>query len=171
MDIEIQGLKECLQNLKTLPENVQKNIARGAVYNGANFVRDHLKEAAPILQPSTVNPHERQPGELRDAIVAVMAKGRPGLTVGGIRIRNRADIAASIKKAAKRSRKGKEISTEDALAANNSVRWWTAVEYGHSSKARPFLRSTWDRIATRTLEYMRDYMTRRIIDLKSEWLE
>lgn len=166
METEIQGLAECMQNLRNLPENIQRNIMRGAVYNGANFVRDHLKEAAPVLQPGTVNPHEREAGQLRDNIKAVMVHAPRGQSIGGIRIRNRSDVRADIKRLSKRG----NVGDSEALQANQTAGWWTAVEYGHSSKARPFIRRTWDAIAERTLAYMRDYMASRIIKLTSEWI-
>jgi HK97 gp10 family phage protein len=159
---EIEGLNELLGKLDRLPANIERNITRGMIYNGANMIRDELKAAAPVLQPGTVNPHDRRAGQLRDGIVATMVHAPRGQVIGGVRIRIKADILKALKSAKRKLQRGNDKGVSQASAALESVAYWTAVEYGHSSKARPFIRSTWDRSKMKLVSFMTEYARRRL---------
>lgn len=161
-EVEISGWDELMSNLNALPARMEKNILRGAVSQTVNKVRDDLKEAAPVLQPNTVNPHGRRPGQLRDGITGIMLHGAPGTIQGGIRFRIKADVLRQLKSATRLLKKGKEKGVDQAEQALESTRYWTAVEYGHSSKARPFIRNTWDRIKYQLTDFMGEYIGRRL---------
>ena len=63
----ISGLKELQEALKQLPQNIARNVLRGAVSAGAALVRDEAKRNAPVFTGSPQMGHP-PPGTLKRSV-------------------------------------------------------------------------------------------------------
>jgi HK97 gp10 family phage protein len=72
--VNVKGLKELQQSMKTLSANVAKNVLRGAVNSGARVVRDQARSNAPVLHAAI--PSHQPPGTLKRSIVASFIRER-----------------------------------------------------------------------------------------------
>ena len=87
-DPYIKGLAELLSELRELPGNIEKNALRTGVFRAAQFLRDRIKDAAPI---SSGNPPKGQkfrekypPGTLKKSIKAKRRRGTREEVAAGI---------------------------------------------------------------------------------------
>lgn len=120
--VEIQGLRELLQTLRTLDDKIQKRILRRAVYAGAKVVKDEVVEKAPVAAA----PHKRggrlvQPGTLKRAALHKWARE---LSDG----RNQAYVVTF--------RRGKQYQSVGKKGVDKDAYYWPWVEYGHKVVAR-----------------------------------
>ena len=57
----ISGLKELQEALKQLPQNIARNVLRGAVSAGAALVRDEAKRNAPVRHLEALGLYQANP--------------------------------------------------------------------------------------------------------------
>lgn len=142
----LEGWEDLIEKLGKLGARAQKNILRGALRAETHVLRDAIKENAPILQPGTVNPHERYPGQMRDAVIAVDVN-LPFAAAAGVKIAGSSEALAAAKSAGRALRKNKIKTAARSLAkAMHDGFFWHWVEYGspHNTPANPFVRRSWD---------------------------
>ncbi len=89
-EIELKGLSELYAQLETLGPRIARNIIRGGVYAMAKDVAEKIQDAAPVLQPQTLNPHNRPAGKLKAEIKAMHKRGQYGNVEAGVLIGSKA---------------------------------------------------------------------------------
>lgn len=108
ISMEVTGLRELKAALEQLPQNIAKNVLRGAVYAGAKVIKDAVYTNAPVYTGS--DPRVKA-GVLKDA---VYMKHDQELSV-----ENQQVFFVSLR----RGRKER--------ARNRDAYYWTWVEFGH----------------------------------------
>ncbi len=86
-DDVIKGLDPLLEALKTLAPNVEKDALRTGVFRGAQFLRDKVREAAPVSSgspPKGGRMARFKPGTLRKSIRAKRRRGTRTEAAAGI---------------------------------------------------------------------------------------
>lgn len=108
VQMRVDGLKELSDALKQLPQNISKNVLRGAVYAGAKVIKDAVYNNAPVY--SGTDPRV-QAGVLKDAVYMKH--------VQELSVENQQVFFVSLR----RGRKER--------AKNRDAYYWTWVEFGH----------------------------------------
>lgn len=119
-DQYVKGLRELNDALNALPQNIAKNILRGAVNAGAAVIRKEAALRAPVYQPGKYGaPDERvDPGRLKRAIYQTHAPERSSAIVQTVLVGVRQGRDQRAKQ------RGKRVMNLDAYYA----KW---VEFGH----------------------------------------
>ena len=111
----IDGLKELQASLQRLPENIAKNVLRGAVNAGAAVIRDEAKLKSPVMHEAI--PSHQPPGTLKRAIIVKQIPEKSGPT--------QQTFFVTVRKGKKLQGQGKKGNkSQDAYYAS-----W--VEFGH----------------------------------------
>ena len=83
----IKGLPELIKELQELPKRMEQNVLRTAIFRAAQFLRDRIKEAAPVYDgypPRGGRFAGMKPGGLKASIVAVRRRGAKGEVAAGV---------------------------------------------------------------------------------------
>lgn len=86
-DDVVKGLDELVAALKDLPGNIEKGALRTGVFRGAQFLRDRVKEAAPISSgypPKGGRMKKYVPGTLKKSFKAKRRRGTRTEAAAGI---------------------------------------------------------------------------------------
>ncbi|MDE2103673.1 MAG: HK97 gp10 family phage protein [Patescibacteria group bacterium] len=133
-EIEIQGLSELYAELETLGPRIARNIIRGGVYAMAKDVAEKIRDAAPVLQPQTLNPHDRPAGQLKAEIKAVRKRWQYGNVEAGVLIGSKAFYWRFL-----------EYGTVRLGARPFARPTWDAVKYVIVDKLAAYARARFDR--------------------------
>jgi len=174
---KVEGLRELQDALKQLPDNIAKNVLRGAVASGAAVIRDQAKSNAPVYHGDVSKGHP-PPGTLKRSIYIKQIREFSDL--------HRQVFFIGVRRGKQFRNQGKKGNlSQDAF-------YWTWVEFGHywhSGKsittksergklyrgesfhegaqfvlAHPFLRPAFESQKDNAVEQMKAYMTKRIPD-------
>jgi HK97 gp10 family phage protein len=154
-EVRIAGLKELLEGLQQLPEQLEKKAIYAALGGAARLVRDKAIDLAPEADGShpMVQTGRRKPGTIKRAIRASRSKinkGQRGMYEMIIRVK---PLKQKIRNKFKQTtgRAGKDNP-------NDPYYWWW-VEFGTSKMpAKPFLRPAFSLTKQEQLEIMRKRM-------------
>ena len=134
--------------MKELPQNIAKNVLRGAVGAGAAVIRNEAKQRAPVYTGDVSKGHP-PPGTLKRAIYQkqIPEKSGPQKQVFYVGVRHG-------KRYQKQGKKGDK--SQDAY-------YWTWVEFGCiHMQARPFLRPAFEAQKIASVEAIKNYIANRI---------
>jgi HK97 gp10 family phage protein len=154
-EVRIAGLKELLEGLQQLPQQLEKKAIYAALGGAARVVRDRAIDLAPEVDAShpMVQTGRRKPGTIKRAIRASRSKinkGQRGLYEMIVRVK---PLKQKIRNRFKQTtgRAGKDNP-------NDPYYWWW-VEFGTSKMpAKPFLRPAFSQTKQEQLEIMRKRM-------------
>lgn len=158
-EVRIAGLKELLEGLQQLPEQLEKKAIYAALGGAARLVRDKAIDLAPEADGShpMVQTGRRKPGTIKRAIRASRSKinkGQRGMYEMIIRVK---PLKQKIRNKFKQTtgRAGKDNP-------NDPYYWWW-LEFGTSKiPAKPFLRPAFSSTKQQQLEVMRKRMAASI---------
>lgn len=151
---EVTGLKELNEALKQLPENIAKNVLRGATGAGAAVIRKDAVARAPFYIPASVMwggdggmaKNHPPPGTLKKSIYQV-------------RRRELSTLVQQVFAVAVRTGKGQR----DKAGRSVDAYYWRFVEFGTSKMAaRPFLRPAFEAKKLAAIDAIKDYLAQRI---------
>lgn len=143
---KIEGLKELNEALKKLPENVAKNVLRGATNAGAAEIRKEAKLRAPVYTGTLIAKDHPPPGTLKKAIMQRQ-------------MRQLSSLVKQVVHVGVRSGKG----VKDKAGRSLDAYYWRFVEFGTSKMAaRPFLRPAFEAKKLAAVEAIRKYLAERI---------
>ena len=163
----ISGLKELQEALKQLPQNIARNVLRGAVSAGAALVRDEAKRNAPVFTGSPQMGHP-PPGTLKRSVYIKQIPERSNLY--------KQVFFVGVRKGKKYQKQGKHGTlSQDAYYAS-----W--VEFGHYyappgkqspatrrgakgavfGQPHPYLRPAWESKKGSAVQRIKDYLAQRI---------
>ena len=144
----VAGLKELQDSLKQLPDNIARNVLRGAVSAGARVVQKEIQSQAPVSTGPVSKGHP-PPGTLKRSIVQKQIKEYSSL------FKQTFFVAVRRGKKYQKQGKGGNLSQDAFYAA------W--VEWGTSKMtARPFMRPGWEASKERAMQALKDYLEKRI---------
>lgn len=120
--LQMQGLTELLQRVRTLDDKIQKKVIRRSVYAGAKIMKQSVVDHAPVAGAS----HYRggrlvPPGTLKRAPLHKWARELSDL-------RSQAYVVTL--------RRGKEWRSVGKRGVDKDAYYWPWVEYGHKVVAR-----------------------------------
>lgn len=142
---KIDGLKELNEALKRLPENVAKNVLRGATNAGASVIRKEAQQRAPVYTGNVGTGHP-PPGTLKKSIIQRQRRDLSGLVKQVFNIGVRAGVT-------------RDKAGNKKLGA---YYWWW-VEFGTSKMAaKPFMRPAFEAQKLAAVEAIRKYLAERI---------
>jgi HK97 gp10 family phage protein len=164
-EVRIAGLKELLQGLQELPQELEKKAIYAALGGAARVVRDRAIDLAPEVDAShpMVQTGRRNPGTIKRAIRASRSKinkGQRGMYEMIIRVK---PLKQKIRNKFKQTtgRAGKDNP-------NDPYYWWW-VEFGTSKMpAKPFLRPAFSQTKQEQLEIMRKRMASSLARLAGD---
>lgn len=147
--VHVQGLKELSQALKALPENIARNVLRGAVNAGARLVREEARQKAPVMQEAV--PNHQPPGTLKRSIVSTFVRELSNL--------QQVTYFVAVRQGKRYRHQGK------AGTLSQDAYYWRFVEFGTSKmSARPFMRSAFEAKKQEAVQAMAEYLAKRIPD-------
>ena len=121
--VEIKGIRELALAARKLNEEVKAKIAYRALIAGARITRNAARALAPVLQAKYHGDPRRQPGTLKNAIVAARVKKgdfpEEVVAIVGVRMLSKASIA-----------KFKQQSGKSGASNPRDPYYWWAVEAG-----------------------------------------
>lgn len=142
---EVKGLKELNEALKQLPDNIARNVLRGATGAGAAVIRKEARQRAPVFDGQIGDKHP-PPGTLKKSVYQSQ-------------VRQLSSLVKQVFHVGVRSGKGKKDKGGRSLDAY----YWRFVEFGTSKMAaRPFLRPAFEAKKLAAIEAIREYMAARI---------
>lgn len=148
--VTVEGLSVFAQALKALPQNVGRNVLRGATSAAARIVRDEAKGKAPVYT-GPVSAGHPPPGTLRRSVIQKQIRELSGMTKQTFYVTVRRG-----KKYAKQGKKG--MLSQDAFYAS-----W--VEFGTSNMAaKPFMRPAFESKKQEAINAMAEYIAKRFPD-------
>ena len=143
--VEIKGLKELSAALKELPQNIARNVLRGATGAGAAEIRKEAKVKAPVYTGPVSQGHP-PPGTLKRGIYQSQQRKLSTLLSQVFHVGVRT---------------GKKLKTKQGVSADPY--YWKFVEFGTSKMAaRPFMRPAFEAKKLAAVEAIRKYMADRI---------
>lgn len=142
------GLRELQAALKQLPDNIARNVLRGAVNAGATVFRKEAQSKAPVYTGPVSQGHP-PPGTLRRSIVQKQIKERSSLL-------NQVFYVAV--------RKGKQYQKQGKKGNKSQDAYYARfVEFGTSRMpARPFMRPAFEGKKQEATQAIKDYLAARI---------
>lgn len=173
----ISGLKELQDALQKLPQNIAKNVLRGAVNAGASVIRDEAKLKAPVMHDAI--PSHQPPGTLKRAIIVKQIPEKSGPT--------QQTYFVTVRKGKKLQGQGKKGNkSQDAYYAswvefghwmnttgralgggrNRDAKRSAAVAAGHNKfvPASPYMRPAYEAKKIDAVEAIKAYLEKRIPD-------
>lgn len=144
----VQGLRELQDSLKKLPDNIARNVLRGAVGAGASVIRKEAQAKAPVYTGEVSKGHP-PPGTLKRAIVQKQIRELSSLF--------KQVFYVTVRRGKKYTKQGKGSNlSQDAFYAA-----W--VEWGTSKMpARPFMRPAFEAKKEAAVQAIKEYLTKRI---------
>jgi HK97 gp10 family phage protein len=138
----IEGLKELQAAMRQLPQNIGRNVLRGAVNAGASVIRNEVRDNAPVYEGKPQASHAPA-GALRRAVYQKQ-------------IREASSWFKQVFYVSVRSGKSQQKKGLDAY-------YWRFVEFGTKKMAaRPFLRPAFESKKYEAAEAIKQYLARRI---------
>lgn len=144
----VEGLKALQDSLKQLPDNIARNVLRGAVSAGAAVIRKEAQAKAPVYTGDVSKGHP-PPGTLKRSIVQKQIREMSTLF--------KQVFVVTVRKGKKYAKQGKGGKlSQDAFYAS-----W--VEWGTSKMAaRPFMRPAFEAKKEAAVQAIKDYLIKRI---------
>lgn len=144
----VQGLKELQASLKQLPDNIARNVLRGAVGAGAAVIRKEAQAKAPVYTGDVSKGHP-PPGTLKRSVVQKQIRELSSLF--------KQVFYVTVRMGKKYAKQGKGGN----LSQNAYYASW--VEWGTSKMAaRPFMRPAFEGKKEAAVQAIKDYLTQRI---------
>lgn len=145
---KVEGLDEFCKALRDLPQNIAKNVLRGAVNAGATVIRQEAVRRAPEYHGDVSKGHP-PPGTLKKAIYQKQISEQSSVT--------RQVFYVGVRHGATAGKKGsKGFLSRDAF-------YWRFVEFGTSKMpAQPFMRPAFEIKKVEAVERMKQYLADRI---------
>lgn len=146
----IAGLRELQQALKELPQNIAKNVLRGAVNAGASVIKKEAASRAPVYTGSVTAGHP-PPGTLRRAVYQKSIR----------------ELSNNVKQTAFVGvRKGKQFQKQGKKGNLSQDAFYARfVEFGTSKMpAQPFIRPAFEAKKNDAVEAIKAYLAKRIPD-------
>lgn len=142
---EVKGLKELNEALQQLPQNIAKNVLRGATSAGAAVIRKEARQRAPVFDGQMSDNHP-PPGTLRKSVYQSQ----------------RRMLSSAVKQVFHVGvRTGKSL--KDKAGRTLDAYYWRFVEFGTSKMAaRPFLRPAFEAKKQAAVDAIKDYLAERI---------
>lgn len=145
--VEVQGLKELGAALRSLPDRVGRNVARGATNAAAVVIRNEARIRAPVYTGPVQEGHP-PPGTLKRSIIVKQIPEQSGPLLQ--------TYIVHVRRGEKYAHQGKKNLSQDAY-------YWTWVEYGTvKMTARPFLRPAFEVKKVDAVEQFKTYLARRL---------
>lgn len=146
--LEVKGLRELQERLKTLAPNLARNALRASVAAGATTIRKAAQERAPYYHGDVAKGHP-PPGTLKRSIVQKQAAEKSSLF--------RQVYVVAVRKGKKYQNQGKKGHlSQDAY-------YWPFVEFGTSKMAaRPFMRPAFESKKVAAVQAIKDKLIERI---------
>lgn len=142
---QVSGLKELNAALKQLPDNIAKNVLRGATSAGAAVIRKEARQRAPVYTGDVQGNHP-PPGTLKKSVYQSQR-------------RNLSSLVKQVFHVGVRTGKG----LKDKAGRSVDAYYWRFVEFGTSKMAaRPFLRPAFEAKKLAAVEAIKDYLAQRI---------
>jgi len=147
-DIKIEGLDAFSKALRALPQNIAKNVLRGAVNAGATVIRQEAVRRAPEYHGEVSKGHP-PPGTLKKAIYQKQIRELSDIT--------RQTFFVGVRHGASAGKKGSTgRETRDAF-------YWRFVEFGTvKMPAQPFMRPAFEAKKVEAMERIKQYLADRI---------
>lgn len=166
----IEGLSELSRALKQLPQNIAKNVLRGAVNAGATVIRNQAVLNAPIYHGEVSKGHP-PPGTLKLAIRQKHIQGESDdQHQVFIVFVKKGDFHSYVNN--RRNRQlGRAAGFSVSNGAHDAQQWqdagdayyWWMVEFGNShAPAHPFLRPAFETRKMEAVERIKQYLIDRI---------
>lgn len=142
---QLTGFKELNDAMKALPDNIARNVLRGATNAGASVIRKEAQQQAPVYTGQVSQGHP-PPGTLKKSIRQVQ----------------RRDLSSLVKQVFNVGvRSGKSV--KDKAGRSLDAFYWRFVEFGTSTQPpRPFLRPAFEGKKLAAVEAIRTYLAERI---------
>ena len=138
----IEGLKELQAAMKQLPQNIGRNVLRGAVSAGASVIRKEARDKAPVYQGRIPAGHAPA-GTLRRAVFQKQIREASSWF--------KQVFFVSVKSGKKQQKKGLDAY------------YWRFVEFGTKKMAaQPFLRPAFESKKHEAVEAIKRYLATRI---------
>ncbi len=145
VSVQVTGLKELNDALAHLPQNIGRNVLRGATSAGAAVIRKEARMRAPVYTGDVAKGHP-PPGTLKRAIYQKQIRELSGVL--------RQTFYVSVRRGGLR---------KDAKGRSLDAYYWHMVEFGTAKMAaRPFVRPAFEATKLAAVEAIRRYMAERI---------
>lgn len=150
---EVKGLDELLASLKQLPQNIQKNVVRGAIRAGAASLVKEAKANVPV-----------DTGNLKKSIGIVAVKSKKPqyiqfkvTTRKGYGLKNDGWYAHMVEFGTL-GKRDEPLSSE----THRSLKAKEMAEKGFGSPAQPFMRPAYENKGEEAIDVAKEYMSKRI---------
>lgn len=142
---EVTGLKELNEALRQLPQNIARNVLRGAAGAGAAVIRKEARARAPVFT-GPVGPRHPPPGTLKKSIYQQASRALSNL------VQQTFNVGVKT---------GKALRTKSGASAN--AFYWKFVEFGTAKMAaRPFMRPAFEAKKHEAVAAIKAYIAERI---------
>lgn len=143
----VQGLAELHKALKQLPDNIARNVLRGAARAGGRAIQQEAKRRAPV-----------DTGRLRRAIYLKQIREKSGM------YQQTLYVGVLMGKAHRTDKRTRRVNGQKVTETVDQDAWYgVLIEYGTSKMAaRPFMRPAWETKKGDALVALTDYMKQRL---------